>query len=135
MSANKHEKTKYLMNDYDALRSIDLDDQRINFKNYQHKIEKFMYATMHTRSNIYFSLKRLNQYFNDFANHHEQVMKILLRYIRFIIDFDIKYKSFENNENVTFCFKVFSNFDYATNKLNRKSILEYVYMFVERSIS
>ena len=141
MSVNKHEKTKFSMSDYDAFRSIDFDDRRINSKNYQHKIEKLMYAIMHTRSNICFALERLNQYLNDLANHHEQVLKTLLRYIRFTIDLDIEYElfesneSFKSNESMSFYVNVFSNSNYASNRLNKKSILEYVYMFVERSIS
>ena len=94
-----------------------------------------MYATMYTRSNIYFAFERFNQYFNDLTKHYEQVLKQLFRYIRFIIDLEIKYETFENNESTFFNFKIFSNFDYATNKLNRKSILKYIYIFVKKSIS
>ena len=42
-------------------------------------------------------------------------------------------KNSNNNEN--FKFKIFSDFDYAADKLNKKSIFEYVYMFVEESIT
>ena len=42
-------------------------------------------------------------------------------------------ESLNNNEN--FKFKSFSDFDYAVDKLNKKSIFEYVYIFVERSIA
>ena len=65
---------------------------------------------------------------------------ILLRYVRFTIDLDIVYemkssinKSLNNSEN--FRFKTFSDFDYAADKLNRKLILEYVYMFAEELIT
>ena len=40
-----------------------------------------------------------------------------------------------SNNNKNFKFKAFSNFDYAADKLNKKSIFEYVYMFVEKSIT
>ena len=134
MNIDKHENTKIFMNDYDSLKSTKSNDERINSKKYQHKIEKLMYVVIHTRSDIAFALERLNQYFNDFAIHHDKTMKILLRCIRSIIDFDIVYDlKLNNSEN--FKFKIFSNSDYAIDKLNKKSILEYVYMFVERSIS
>ena len=65
---------------------------------------------------------------------------ILLRYIRFTIDFDIIYKiklnvnkNSNNNENLKF--KAISDFDYVVDKLNKKSIFEYVYIFVEKSIA
>ena len=77
----------------------------------------------------------INQYLNDLAKHHESILKTLLRYVRFIIDFDIIYERFESNENSSLNLKAFSNSNYVANKLNRKSILEYVYMFVEESIA
>ena len=63
----------------------------------------------------------------------------LLRYVRSTIDLDIVYemKSSVNessNSSENFRFKVFSDFDYAVDKLNKKSILEYIYMFVQESI-
>ena len=42
-------------------------------------------------------------------------------------------KNSNNNEN--FKLKTFSNFDYVADKFNKKSIFEYVYMFVEKSIT
>ena len=93
-----------------------------------------MYATIHTRLDIVFVLERLNQYFNDFAKHYEQTLKNLLRYIRFIIDYELKYNF---NESIEF-HKLFDYFDFdlTINKFeNRKFILEYVYMFVENFIS
>ena len=95
-----------------------------------------MYATIHIRLNIFFAIERFNQYFNDFAMHHEQALKTLLRYIRFTLKFDIIFDS-NNNEslNLSFQFKVFSNFDYATDKFNKKLILDYVYMFERESIA
>ena len=134
MNIDKHERTKISMNDYNSFKSTRSNDERINSKKYQHKIEKFMYVVIHTRSDIVFALERLSQYLSDFAIHHDKAMKTLLRYIRSTIDFDIVYDlRLNNSEN--FKFKIFSNFDYAVDKLNRKSILEYVYMFVEKSIS
>ena len=70
--------------------------------------------------------------------HHEQALKILLRYIRFIIDYDIVYdERLDNNEsyNSSVKLKAFLNFDYVVDKFNRKSILEYIYIMIEESIS
>ena len=40
-----------------------------------------------------------------------------------------------SNSNESFRFKAFSDFDYAADKFNKKSIFEYVYMFAEESIA
>ena len=42
-------------------------------------------------------------------------------------------KSSNNNKN--FKIKTFSNFDYAADIFNKKSIFEYVYIFVKKSIT
>ena len=65
---------------------------------------------------------------------------ILFQYVYFTIDLDIIYEIKSNvnessNNNESFKLKTFSNFDYVVDKLNRKSILEYVYMFVEKLIT
>ena len=39
------------------------------------------------------------------------------------------------NNNESFKFKAFSDFDYAADKLNRNSIFEYIYMFIKESIA
>ena len=64
---------------------------------------------------------------------------ILFRYVHFTIDFDIVYEMKSNvnkssNNNKSFKFKAFLNFDYAVDKLNKKSIFKYIYMFVEELI-
>ena len=64
---------------------------------------------------------------------------ILLRYVRFIIDLDIVYKiklsvNENSNNNENFKFKAFLNFDYAADKFNKKSIFEYIYMFIKKLI-
>ena len=65
---------------------------------------------------------------------------ILFRYVHFTIDFNIIYEMKLNvneslNNSKNFKFKAFSNFDYAADKFNKKSIFEYVYMFAEKSIT
>ena len=60
MTADKHTQTTFFMNEYDFLRLIESDDERINSKNYQHKIDKFMYVAIHIRSNIVFAIERFN---------------------------------------------------------------------------
>ena len=60
MIANKHIRTTFFMNEYDFLRSIESNDECINLKNYQHKINKFMYAAIHIHSDIIFAIEHFN---------------------------------------------------------------------------
>ena len=61
---------------------------------------------------------------------------ILLQYVRFTINLDIIYKiklnvNENSNNNENFKFKTFSDFDYVADKFNKKSIFEYIYIFVK----
>ena len=126
---DKHKSIDILMNEYVALRSARSDDERTNQLKYQQAIESLMYVAIHTRSNIAFSLRRLNQYLNDSTTYHWHVLKSLIRYVRSIIDLNITYESSES-----IILNEYFDFDYAIDAIFRKSILEYVYMFVEDSI-
>ena len=71
MTIDKHTRTTLFINEYNSFRLIESNDERINSKNYQYKINKFMYAAIHTRLNIIFIIERLNHYFNDSIIHHK----------------------------------------------------------------
>ncbi len=86
MKKDKHKTTDLSMNEYDALRSAELEDVRIDQHEYQQVIESLMYAAIHTRLDIVFALNQLSQYLSNFAKHHEHVLKKLIWYVRFIID-------------------------------------------------
>ena len=138
MTANKHNRTKFPMNGYESLRPAEPDDERINSKEYQHKVGKLMYAAIHTRPDISFAIERLSQYLSDPATHHGQALQTLLRYVRFTIDLDIVYgEELDKSGSLDLAPKLraFSDSDYAADRLNRKSILEYVYMFAGESIA
>ena len=133
-TADKHTRITFFINEYNLFCSIKSDDERINSRNYPHKINKLMYIAIHIRSNIVFAIEHLNQYFNDLTTHHQQTLRILFRYIRLTIDFNIVFKM-KSNSSESLKLLTFSNSDYIIDKLNKKSILEYVYIFVERSIA
>ena len=88
-----------------------------------------MYVAIHTRLSIAFSLKRLNQYLNDWTIYHWYALKFLIRYVRSIVNLNITY---ESNESIVL--NEYFDFDYAIDIVFRKLILEYVYMLVEDSI-
>ncbi len=117
------------MNEYDALRSAELEDVKIDQHEYQQVIESLMYVVIHTQFNIIFALNWLSQYLSDFAKHHEHVLKKLMWYVRFIIDLDITYKVSESMKLVEYF-----DSDYVSNRLNCKLILIYIYMLDEESV-
>jgi len=78
MKKDKHKTTDLSMNEYDALRSAELEDVRIDQHEYQQVIESLMYAAIHTRLDIVFALNQLSQYLSNFAKHHEHVLKKLI---------------------------------------------------------
>ncbi len=117
------------MNEYDAFRSAELEDIKINQHEYQQVIESLMYVAIHTHLNITFTFNWLSQYLNDFAEHHEHTLKKLMWYIRFIIDLDIMYEVSESIKLVKY-----SGSDYVSNRLDCKLILIYIYMLNEESV-
>ena len=60
MTANKHIQTTFFMNEYNFLRLIESNDERINLKNYQYKIDKLMYIAIYIGLNIVFIIEHLN---------------------------------------------------------------------------
>jgi len=78
MRQDKHKITDFSMNEYDAFRSAEFENVRINQHEYQQVIESLMYAAIHTRFNIAFALNQLSQYLSDFAEHHEHALKKLM---------------------------------------------------------
>ncbi len=117
------------MNEYDAFRSAELEDVRINQHEYQQVIESLMYAAIHTWLDIIFALNWLSQYLSDFAEHHKHILKKLMQYVHFIIDLNIMYEVSESMKLVEY-----SDSDYISDRLNHKSILIYIYMLDEESV-
>ena len=129
MRQDKHKATDLSMNEYDALRSAELENMRINQHEYQQVIESLMYAAIHTRFDIAFAFNQLSQYFSNFAEHHEHALKKLMWYVRFFINLDITYKVSESMKLVEY-----SDSDYVSDKLDCKSILVYIYMLNKESV-
>ncbi len=117
------------MNEYDAFRSAELEDVRIDQHEYQQVIESLMYAAIYTWLNIIFVLNWLSQYFSNSAEHHEHILKKLMWYVHFIIDLDIMYKVSESMKLVEY-----SDSDYVSDRLDHKLILVYIYMLNEESV-
>ena len=123
MGTDKHKCTEISLNEYDALCSAGLNDQRIDQRQYQQVIESLMYAVIHTHPDISFALDQLSQYLNDPAEHHEQALKRLLWYICSTANLEIMYGPSGSQDLIRY-----SDSDYASDRQNQKSILDYVYM-------
>jgi len=88
-----------------------------------------MYTAIHIQSNIIFTLDQLSQYLSNSAEHHEHTLKRLLQYIRSIINLNIMYSFSESQAMLEY-----SDFNYALNKQDQKSILECIYMLEDESV-
>ena len=117
------------MNEYDVIKFFNSTNLKINVKKYQHAIKKIMYAAVHTRSDIAYVIERFNQFFSDSTKQHNENLKHFLRYIRFIINFELMFENSENNKIIEYF-----DFDYVNDKFDRKSILKYIYMLRNESI-
>ena len=123
MGTDKHKCTEISLNRYDAFCSAGSNDQRIDQRQYQQTIESLMYAAIHMHLNIFFVLNWLSQYLSNPVKHHEQALKKLLQYIWSTVNLEIMYGLSESQNLVEY-----SDSDYASDKLNQKSILGHVYM-------
>ena len=83
-----------------------------------------MYVVIYTRFNISFALNRLSQYFNNSIEHYKHTLKILFRYVRLTVELEIMY-------NISKIFNLidYLNLNYILDKLDRKLIFEYYYIF------
>ena len=87
---------------------------------------------MYTRSNIAFVLKKLTQFISDFFKRYNYKIKTLLRYLRFNFDMLIIYRK-RSDEVVQLI--DYSDADYASDKNNKKSTMNQVFIFKNESIS
>ena len=74
------------IDDYLSLISSNAIEARINQRKYQKKIDNFMYAMIAICSNITFVIKKLNQFCQNLAIRHRNVLNQIFRYLKKIID-------------------------------------------------
>ena len=120
------------MNEYDNISQIDLNEESIDKIEYVRIIKKLMYMMIYTRSNIAFTLKKLTQFISDLFKRYDYEIKILLKYLRFNLDMSIIYRK-ESDEVVQLI--DYSNANYVSDKNDKKSTMDQVFMFKGGSIS
>jgi len=89
-----------------------------------------MYVAIYMYLDIFFILKQLSQYLSDYAEHYEYMLKRLLQYVWLIINLKIMYELSESQDLLKYF-----NSDYASDKLDRIFILDYVFLFKRESVS
>ncbi len=89
-----------------------------------------MYAAIHTHSDISFTLEQLSQYLSDSAEHHGHALKGLLQYVWSTINLEIMYELSESQDLLEY-----SDSDYASDKLDRRSILGHVFLLEREPVS
>ena len=74
------------IDDYLSLISSNAIKARIDQRKYQKRIDSFMYAMIVIRSNIAFVIKKLNQFCQNSAIRHRNVLNKIFRYLKKTID-------------------------------------------------
>jgi hypothetical protein len=126
-----HKGKKIPAADYENLRPATKNDTRINVTEYQQGIGSLMYAMVFTRPDIAFVLGKLSQCMSDPAEHHGQALKYLFRYLKSTVKQRIRYGPGGDYKY----FVVYSDADWANDKVDRKSISGSITMFYGGPIS
>ena len=80
-------------------------------------IGSLMFAMVYTRPDIAFALGRLSQFMQELAEHHGRALKRVMRYLWSTIKLRLRFGPGGDSRLV-----VYSDADYATDKIDRKSI-------------
>jgi hypothetical protein len=116
---------------YENLRPATDKDERINITEYQQAIGCVMYAMIFTRPDIAFILGKLSQYMSDPAKPHGHALKSLLRYLKSTVKTRIRYGPGGVHDTAV----LYSDADWASDKVDRKSVSGSVTMFYGGPIS
>jgi hypothetical protein len=126
---NSYKPIKSSINGYDALTRSSEDKERTDTRRYQRYIGSIIYAIINIRPDTAFITAKLAQFISDPATRYEAAAKHLLRYIRSIKNIRIRYDPEDLN------LVGYSDADYASDKVDRKSIIGNVFMLIKRAVS
>jgi hypothetical protein len=125
MKNKSHKDKKIPASDYKAFRPATDDNTRISVSEYQTAIGSLMYAMVLTRPDIAFTLGKLAQNMSDPAEHHGHALKNLFRYLNSTITQKLRYGPGRANDT----FAIYTDADWAGDKVDRKSVSGSVGMF------
>jgi hypothetical protein len=129
MEKDSYKPVKSLINRYDALTRSSEDKERTDTQRYQRYIGSIIYAIINIRPDTAFTTAKLAQFISDPATRHKAAAKHLLRYIRSTKDIRIRYGPKDLN------LVGYSDADYASDKVDRKSIIGNVFMLAGGAVS
>jgi hypothetical protein len=107
------------------------DDTRIDPSQYQQIVGSLMFAMILTRPDIAFSLGKLSQHMSDPCERHGKALKKLMRYLNFTTSQKLRFGPSGAHRG----FVVYSDADWAGDKIDRKSVSGFVIMFYGGPIS
>lgn len=117
--------------------SIHLDpaneDNRMNTTLYQQAVGSLMYAAVGTRPDLAFAIQTLSQFNHDPSTEHWTAIKRVLRYLKGTADLGITYDGTVDNDSINV--EGFSDSDWASNHINRRSISGYTFLMNGGAIS
>jgi hypothetical protein len=117
-------------NGYDKLLATREGETLTDEKKYQEAIGSVMYGMIYTRPDIAFTTGRLSQHLKAPVQRHHSGVKELLRYIGSTIDQKIHY-----GPSATHNLAVYTDADWAGDKMDRKSISGFVAMLYGGPVS
>jgi hypothetical protein len=129
MEKDSHKPVKSPINKYDALTRSSKDKERTDTRRYQRYIGSIIYAIINIRLDTAFTTAKLAQFISDPVTRHKAAAKHLLRYIRSIKDIRIRYNPKDPN------LVGYSDADYTSDKVDRKSIIGNVFILAKGAIS
>jgi transposase InsO family protein len=117
--------------------SIHLDpaneNNRMNASLYQQAVGSIMYAAVGTRPDLAFAIQTLSQFNHDPSNEHWTAVKRVLRYLKGTTDFGITYDGTKIGDSINV--EGYSDSDWASNHINRRSISGYTFLMSGGAIS
>ena len=118
------------MDSYKNLLLARLNNERYNKQEYQSIISTQIQLATITRLDISFTLRRLSSYVSDLTTRHMRAFKKLTRYLRSNLDISLRFSKLGARKLVSYM-----DLDYVMDKLDRVSILGYVFFLYRALIS
>ena len=115
-----------LITNLDSLLVVRDNEKQINAEQYSKGIGQLMYAMVLTRPDIAFTLGRLSQYMKKPVERHGHALKWLLQYVRSTLKQKLRLGPGGAHSSQM---GVYIDADWASNKVDRKSISREVSMF------
>jgi Reverse transcriptase (RNA-dependent DNA polymerase)/gag-polypeptide of LTR copia-type len=116
IDAAKYRRRGTPMRDYENLRPTQPEEERHDANEYQQVIGSLMYAMVHTRPDIAFTLGKLSQFMQDPSERHWMYLKALMRYIRSSLCLRLRFGRGRNRSLI-----IYTDADWAGQKSDRKS--------------